>query len=74
MENAGIEAFVKHNYFHKEQNRAWKQDICAIQNLYYNREQDYYICPMAQHPEYTSQKSKSDLGYISAEALPDTEP
>lgn len=24
MENPGIEAFVKHNYFHKEQNRAWK--------------------------------------------------
>lgn len=26
MENAGIEAFVKYNYFHKEQKRAWKKD------------------------------------------------
>ena len=66
MENAGIEAFVKYNYFHKEQKRAWKKDAFAIQNLYYNREQDYYVCPMGQHMEYTGQrKSKSDLGYVS---------
>jgi len=66
MENAGIEAFVKYNYFHKEQKCAWKKDAFAIQNLYYNREQDYYVCPMGQHMEYTGQrKSKSDLGYVS---------
>ena len=66
MENAGIEAFVKYNYFHKEQKCAWKKDAYAIQNLYYNREQDYYVCPMGQHMEYTGQrKSKSDLGYVS---------
>ena len=46
MENAGIEAFVKYNYFHKEQKRAWKKDAFVMQNLYYNQEQDYYICPM----------------------------
>ena len=56
MENAGIEAFVKYNYFHKEQKRAWKKDAFAIQNLYYNREQDYYVCPMGQHMEYTGQR------------------
>lgn len=66
MENAGIEAFVKYNYFHKEQKRAWKKDAFAIQNLYYNRERDYYVCPMGQHMEYTGQrKSKSDMGYVS---------
>ena len=66
MENAGIEAFVKYNYFHKEQKRSWKKDAFAIQNLYYNRERDYYVCPMGQHMEYKGQKkSKSDLGYVS---------
>ena len=66
MENAGIEAFVKYNYFHKEQKRAWKKDAFAIQNLYYNRKRDYYVCPMGQHMEYKGQrKSKSDLGYVS---------
>ena len=60
MENAGIGGFVKYNYFHKEQKCAWKKDAFAIQNLYYNREQDYYVCPMGQHMEYTGQrKSKS---------------
>ena len=66
MENAGIEAFVKYNYFHKEQKRTWKKDAFAIHNLYYNRGQDYYVCPMGQHMEYTGQrKSKSDMGYVS---------
>ena len=66
MENAGIEAFVKYNYFHKERKRAWKKDAFAIQNLYYNQERDYYVCPMGQHMEYTGQrKNKSDLGYVS---------
>ena len=37
MEKVGIEAFVKYNYFHKEQKRAWKKDAFAVQNLYYNR-------------------------------------
>ena len=37
IENAGIESFVKYNYFHKEQKRAWKKDAFAVQNLYYNR-------------------------------------
>lgn len=37
----------------------------AIQNLYYNREQDYYVCPMGHHLEYTGQRTgKSDLGYV----------
>lgn len=66
MENAGIEAFVKYNYFHKEPKRTWKKDAFAIQSLYYNLEQDYYVCPIGQHLEYAGQrKNKSDLGYVS---------
>ena len=66
MENAGIDAFVKYNYFHKEQKRAWKKDAFAVHNLYYNKNQDYYVCPMGQHMSYIGEKkSKSDLGYIS---------
>ena len=68
MENAGIEAFVKYNYFHKEQKRAWKKDPFAAHNLYYNREEDYYVCPMGQHMiNIGKKKSKSDLGYISTQ-------
>ena len=33
MESNGIEAYVKYNLFHKEQKRAFKQDIFRIENL-----------------------------------------
>lgn len=44
----GIEAFIKYNYFHKEETKRWKQDISKSQNLYYNPDQDCYYCPMGQ--------------------------
>lgn len=66
MEASNIEAFVKYNYFHKEQKRAWKKDAFAPHNLYYNKEQDYYVCPMGQHMlKIGTKKNKSELGYIS---------
>ncbi|HPG12906.1 MAG TPA: IS1182 family transposase [Chitinophagaceae bacterium] len=48
LENNGIEAYVKFNYFHKEQSKKWKQDPAKIENLYYNQEKDCYYCPMGQ--------------------------
>ncbi|MDH6311135.1 transposase [Dysgonomonas sp. PFB1-18] len=66
MEDNHIEAFVKYNYFHKEQKRAWKKDAFAVQNLFYNKDQDFFICTMGQRLINIGQKkSKSDLGYIS---------
>ena len=35
-------------------------------NMFYNQEQDFYVCPMGQHMEHiTDKKTVSDLGYIS---------
>jgi transposase len=66
MKDNGIEAYVKYNYFHKEQKRAWKKNPFAVQNLFYNREKDYFVCPMGQKlTPFGTRKSKSDLGYIS---------
>ena len=45
MEDSNIEAYVKYNYFHKEQKRATKNNIFLVQNLYYNSKDDYYVCP-----------------------------
>lgn len=60
-----IESYVKYNYFHKEQSKKFKNDITRIENLYYNAEQDCYICPMGQKmlPIGKDKKRKSDLGY-----------
>jgi transposase len=49
LERNEIEAFVKYNYFHIEQKRKIKKNIFLPQNLYYNSEQDYFVCPMGQH-------------------------
>ncbi|MBM6654925.1 transposase, partial [Bacteroides mediterraneensis] len=77
MEENGIEAYVKYNFFHKEQ-RADKYVTNPFkqENLYYNKEKDYYVCPMGQHmkrtgvrhyrciePEAVFGQIKYDMGY-----------
>ena len=53
MEQMGIEAFVKYNWFHKEQHRPFREDAFRQENLYYNVQEDYYVCPMGQHMVHT---------------------
>ena len=66
MEDHNIQAYVKYNYFHKQQKRAWKKDAFAQDNLYYNKEADYFVCPMGQRMVNIGwKKNKSHLGYIS---------
>ena len=64
MEAHGMEAYVKYNLFHKEQKRTFKQDIFRIENLYYNPDGDYFVCPMGQHMKRVGVKhGKTDGGY-----------
>jgi len=51
MENNGMEAFVKYNYFHAEQKKKFRENVFIAQNLYYNATDDYFVCPMGQHLE-----------------------
>jgi len=51
MDANDMEAYVKYNYFHKEQKKPFREDIFRLENLYYNKEQDYFVCPMGQHME-----------------------
>lgn len=45
----GITAFVKYPLFHKEQHKPYRENAYMVHNLYYNAEEDYYVCPMGQH-------------------------
>jgi transposase len=64
-EDKEIEAYIKYNYFHKEQNQNWRKDISKSDNLYYNKEQDSYYCPMGQRMEKIEEReSKSANGYV----------
>ena len=64
MEAHEMEAYVKYNFFHKGQKRSFKNDIFRIENLYYNPEGDYFVCPMGQHMERVGvSHGKTDSGY-----------
>ena len=70
MFNAGITPFVKYNYFHKEQKRAYKNNPFLSANFYYNPVDNYYVCPMGQHLEFIrKEKRKTDAGYISTVSI-----
>lgn len=64
MEAKGIDAYVKYNYFHKEQKRAIQNNPFLPQNLFYNKEKDFYVCPMGQHMQNIGESKRlSSNGY-----------
>lgn len=66
LDNKQVEAYVKYNYFHREQKKKTKNDPFLSANLFYNREQDFYVCPMGQKMEKTGEgKRVSSNGYES---------
>ena len=51
MEAEQIEAYVKYNYFHKEQKSKGvikPSDAFIPDHLYYNQHGDFFVCPMGQ--------------------------
>ena len=67
LESENIEAFVKYNYFHKEQKSKGKiksKEVFRSQHLYYDKKGDYFVCPMGQKitKQYeTNPKTKSEF-------------
>jgi hypothetical protein len=70
MENNDIEAYVKYNYFHAEQKKKFRENGFIAQNLYYNAQDDYFVCPMGQHLENKGMTTKTnEHGYKSEIAI-----
>ena len=70
MFDEGITPYVKYNMFHAEDKRSRRNNPFLTQNLYYNAEDNYYVCPMGQHMEHICDtKVRSDLGYESVTSL-----
>mgnify|MGYP000784817077 CR=1 FL=1 len=66
MDEAGIEAFVKYNWFHREQRMHYELNPFSPQALYYNADGDYYVCPMGQHMERVGTvRSNTESGYTT---------
>ncbi len=49
LEEKSIEAYLKYPGYYQEQTQKRKDDAFHSSNLYYNEEQDYFVCPMGQH-------------------------
>lgn len=69
MQENGVEAFVKYNHFHKEQRPRYVSNPFQAESLYYNVQEDYYVCPMGQHMTRVGTKwGKTGSGYITESA------
>lgn len=64
LETNKIEAYVKYNYFHKEQRQ--KQDNpFNSDNFYHNPDKDCYYCPMGQQMLLVGQRKRiTDNGFV----------
>ena len=70
MEENGIQAYVKYNYFHMEQKRSFKLDPRRVENLHYNAEGDYFVCPMGQHMRRVGTRhDRTESGYVTELAV-----
>ena len=70
MVSKQITPFVKYNMFHAEMKRKRRKNAFLIENMFYNKGLDFYVCPMGQHLEFVKQiKEKSDLGYESTKSV-----
>ena len=66
MDVHNMEAYVKYNYFHKEQRPRYTPDPFSPASLYYNKEQDFYVCPMGQHMRRIGMKrSLTSNGFVT---------
>jgi transposase len=65
LEEKKVAAFVKYGLFDKRQNKAFnKKHPFAADKLYYNPEQDHYICPMGQQMAYIGDRiRKTTTGF-----------
>lgn len=60
-----IEFFIPYNMYRIEQSRKHKKNPFHAQNLYYNEDSDFLVCPMGQRMQkiYTKQ-SKTTTGFL----------
>jgi transposase len=64
LENKEVDFFIPYNMYRIEQTRKHKKNLFHAQNLYYNTEQDFLVCPIGQRMNkiYTK-KSKTSTGF-----------
>jgi transposase len=71
LEEKGITAFVKYNYFDKERrDRKYREDPFNADTLHYNADADTYTCPAGQAMTYIGErKRKTASGFVQTSRL-----
>ena len=66
MEGKGIVSYVKYNYFHMEQKRKQESNPFLVQNLFYNAQEDFLVCPAGQKLTLWKQAERTSTnGYVA---------
>ena len=65
LEQNNVDAYVKYTYFDKEQREKEKaKPVFHVDNLYYNKEQNCFYCPIGQRMDFIGNVIEStDAGY-----------
>jgi hypothetical protein len=64
LESEGIDAYVKYNYYNKEQKRSWQKNRFNTALWRYDSERDSYSCPAGEELRYGEERSKPSIaGY-----------
>lgn len=58
MFSNGMVPYVKYNMFHVEQRRNYRNDPFRVSNLFYNPQEDFYVCPMGQRMRFIRQEKR----------------
>lgn len=54
----GMTPYVKYNMFHVEQRRGYRSNPFRVSNLFYNPDDDFYVCPMGQKMKFVRQEKR----------------
>ena len=58
MFSNGMTPYVKYNMFHVEQRRVYRNNPFRMSNLFYNPDDDFYVCPMGQKMKFIRQEKR----------------
>ena len=58
MFSNGMTPYVKYNMFHVEQRRSYRNNPFRVSNLFYNPDNDFYVCPMGQKMKFVRQERR----------------
>ena len=59
MFSNGMTPYVKYNMFHVEQRRGYRNNPFRVSNLFYNPDDDFYVCPMGQKLKFIRQEKRN---------------